>query len=265
MAGGVIREAFRKGAQMNKKARGDEVRFARAQLSTGLAAKGVVLPPIMLGALFDELAAAEMRRLVFEESVRLDGRAPDELRPITCESGVIPRVHGSSIFERGETQSLVTVTVGALEEAQKVDDLGVTATKRLMVQYVFPPFSVNETGRGGGLTRREIGHGVLAERALAGMLPSEARCRKSASQCPEAGKCSQVGGAGLTRRRLFPRPYPCAGRLPLLRAREQRDAAEQRLERHGRSLRRVRCSAPLPPWPTLHLPSRSVRGAVSRP
>lgn len=175
LAGAAIREAFRKGAQMDKRARGEEQRFARAQLSTALASKGVVLPNPILGALFDELASAEVRRLALDEGARLDGRGLAELRPVACEAGVIPRVHGSSIFERGETQSLVTVTVGALDEAQRVEDLGVSATKRLMVHYVFPPFSVNETGRAQGLSRREIGHGVLAERALAGMLPGEAR------------------------------------------------------------------------------------------
>lgn len=122
-AGSAIKDAFRKGAAMGKRARGDEVRFAKAQLTTGLASKGATLLPVMLNALFDDLARAEMRRLALDEGLRMDGRALDELRAVTCESGVVPRVHGSSIFERGETQALVTVTVGAVEEAQKTEDL----------------------------------------------------------------------------------------------------------------------------------------------
>lgn len=175
IVGAFLRESFNRGAQTTKKSRGDEVRFARGQLATGLAAKGIVLPPIALGALFDSLAAAEVRRMALDDGVRLDGRALGEVRPLTCESGVLPRVHGSSIFERGETQALVTVTVGALEEAQRTEDLGVSGSKRLMVHYVFPPFSVNDTGKSQGLSRREIGHGNLAERALAGALPGEVR------------------------------------------------------------------------------------------
>jgi polyribonucleotide nucleotidyltransferase len=105
---------------------------------------------------------------------RPDGRAFDEIRPITCEVSVLPRTHGSSIFTRGETQALVTTTLGTKDDEQRIEMFDAAETsKRFMLHYNFPPFSVGEVGFMRGPGRREIGHGALAERALAPMIPDE--------------------------------------------------------------------------------------------
>lgn len=119
------------------------------------------------------LVADEVRRLVSVEKVRPDGRAIDEIRPLNSQIDLLPRVHGSALFTRGETQVLSVCTLGALNDNQIIDDLSVVDTKRFMHHYNFPPFSVGETGRTGSPGRREIGHGALGERALAQVLPSE--------------------------------------------------------------------------------------------
>jgi polyribonucleotide nucleotidyltransferase len=105
---------------------------------------------------------------------RPDGRAFDEIRPITCEVGVLPRTHGSAIFTRGETQALVTTTLGNKDDEQRIEMFDLSETsKRFMLHYNFPPFSVGEVGFMRGAGRREIGHGALAERAVSRALPSE--------------------------------------------------------------------------------------------
>jgi len=105
---------------------------------------------------------------------RPDGRAFDQIRPITCEVGVLPRTHGSAIFTRGETQALVTTTLGTKDDEQRIELFDPTETsKRFMLHYNFPPFSVGEVGFMRGPGRREIGHGALAERALSPMIPDE--------------------------------------------------------------------------------------------
>ena len=119
-----------------------------------------------------EVEAAEVRRLISEDKVRPDGRALDELRPLDSQVDLLPRVHGSAMFTRGETQVLSITTLGALSDAQIIDDLTTETEKRFMHQYNFPPFSVGEVGRMGTPGRREIGHGALGERALAQVLPS---------------------------------------------------------------------------------------------
>lgn len=95
------------------------------------------------------------------------------VRPIACEAGVLPRTHGSSLFTRGETQAIGVATLGGTQDAQRQDDVEAGEDKRFMLHYFFPPSSVGETGRVGGASRREIGHGNLAERALAPIMPSE--------------------------------------------------------------------------------------------
>ncbi len=111
---------------------------------------------------------------VLDKQKRMDGRGYQDLRPITCEVGVLPRVHGSAIFQRGETQALALVTLAPIEEAQKIDAYGGgEQSKRFILHYNFPPFSVGETGRTGGASRREIGHGALAERSLEPVVPGE--------------------------------------------------------------------------------------------
>lgn len=143
-----------------------------------------------------EVEAGEVRRLISEDKVRPDGRALDELRPLDSQVDLLPRVHGSALFTRGETQVLSITTLGSLSDAQMMDDLGNESEKRFMHQYNFPPFSVGEVGRMGSPGRREIGHGALGERALAQVLPSEEEfpyaIRTSAEVLESNGSSSQA-------------------------------------------------------------------------
>jgi polyribonucleotide nucleotidyltransferase len=123
--------------------------------------------------IFKELKEKVLRDEVLGRSVRLDGRKFDEIRPIWSEVGVLPRTHGSSVFTRGETQALVTVTLGTAEDQQKIEMVDGEMYKRFMLHYNFPPFSVGEVAFLRGPGRREVGHGALAERALASIVPSE--------------------------------------------------------------------------------------------
>lgn len=116
--------------------------------------------------------ADEVRRLIIEDKVRPDGRAVDEIRPLDSQVDLLPRVHGSAMFTRGETQVISATTLGALNENQIIDDVTEVENKRFMHHYNFPPYSVGETGRMGSPGRREIGHGALGERALSKVLPS---------------------------------------------------------------------------------------------
>lgn len=118
------------------------------------------------------IEADEVRRLIIEDKIRPDGRKIDEIRPLNSQVDLLPRVHGSALFTRGETQVLSTTTLGALNDNQIIDDLTVVESKRFMHHYNFPPYCVGETGRMGTPGRREIGHGALGERALAQVIPS---------------------------------------------------------------------------------------------
>ncbi len=120
-----------------------------------------------------DLEKDEVRRLITEDKVRPDGRKIDEVRPLDSQVDLLPRVHGSALFTRGETQVMSIATLGALNEHQKIDGLGLEDQKRFMHHYNFPPYSVGETGRFGAPGRREIGHGALGERALAQVIPGE--------------------------------------------------------------------------------------------
>lgn len=123
---------------------------------------------------FDEIQEKLYRKNILETGKRVDGRATDDLRTISCNSGVLPRVHGSSVFNRGETQALVIATLGTSRDVQDIDGLtGGAKSKSFILHYNFPPFSVGETGRFGFTGRREIGHGALAERSLLPILPPE--------------------------------------------------------------------------------------------
>ncbi len=115
----------------------------------------------------------EVRYMIAVEKIRPDGRKLDEIRPLSSRIDVLPRTHGSALFTRGQTQSLGTVTLGSLSDNQIIDGLGLEETKRFMLHYNFPQFSVGETGRYGSPGRREIGHGALGERALSYVIPSE--------------------------------------------------------------------------------------------
>jgi len=123
--------------------------------------------------LVDKVEKKLVRRLITAEGLRIDGRALNEVRPITVEVGVLPRPHGTGLFTRGQTQILSVLTLGTISEEQKLDGLGVDNTKRFMHHYNFPPFSTGETKPIRSAGRREIGHGALAERAVSAVIPGE--------------------------------------------------------------------------------------------
>ena len=120
----------------------------------------------------DDIVKDEVRRAIADDKVRPDGRSPEEIRPLDSQIDILPRVHGSALFTRGQTQVLSVATLGSMKEAQFIDDLSDTETKRFMHHYNCPPYSVGETGRMGGAGRREIGHGALGEKALLQVIPS---------------------------------------------------------------------------------------------
>ncbi len=121
----------------------------------------------------EEYRASLIRKNIISGGLRLDGRKADEIRNITCEIGILPRVHGSAVFTRGQTQSLCTVTLGTKEDEQRIEQLTEESSKRFMVHYNFPPFSVGEVSPLRSPGRREIGHGALAEKSLKYMIPDE--------------------------------------------------------------------------------------------
>jgi polyribonucleotide nucleotidyltransferase len=120
---------------------------------------------------FDGVASVEIRRLIVEQGVRVDGRKVNEIRPIAIETGYLPRAHGSSLFTRGETQALVAATLGTKSDEQKIEALEGESYRHFMLHYNFPSFSVGEVRRFGSPSRRDIGHGALAERAVEAVLP----------------------------------------------------------------------------------------------
>lgn len=128
----------------------------------------------ILDDIIEKEAKKIVRRKVIQEGIRVSGRGLKEIRPISCEVGILPRVHGSSLFTRGETQVLNIATLGPINKAQQLDGLGLEETKRYMHHYNFPPYSTGEVRRMGGTGRREIGHGALAEHALLPVIPEEA-------------------------------------------------------------------------------------------
>ena len=127
-----------------------------------------------LSKYYESLRENIFRDQVIKDRIRPDRRKFDEIRDISIEVGVLPRVHGSALFTRGETQALVTATLGTLDDTQRLESFEGEQRKRFMLHYNFPPFSVGETGRMTGVGRREVGHGALAERAVSAVLPSEA-------------------------------------------------------------------------------------------
>lgn len=122
---------------------------------------------------FEDLVKARVRRGILEDGARPDGRNPREIRPIWCQVGVLPRAHGSAIFTRGQTQAMTVATLGSTKEDQMLDGLGLETSKRYMHHYNFPPYSVGEARFMRGPSRRDIGHGALAERALVPVLPKQ--------------------------------------------------------------------------------------------
>ena len=157
-----------------KVARGKAVEALREEVKNAVLEKHPEADKFAISQAFDYVQKKAFRVSVLEKQKRMDGRGYQELRSITCEVGVLPRAHGSAIFQRGETQALALATLAPIEEAQMIDAYGGgEQSKRFLLHYNFPPFSVGETGRFGGASRREIGHGALAERSLEPVVPSE--------------------------------------------------------------------------------------------
>ena len=166
--GGELRGAL---LTQGKHARRDAVRAARAQMVASAGDDAEKIPAIE--AAYLEMETRIFREVILHEQKRLDGRSFKEIRPISIDLGVLPRTHGSAIFTRGETQALVTITLGTPQEAQKIEDFEGETFQRFMPHYNFPPFSVGEVKFLRGPARREIGHGNLARRALQPLLPPE--------------------------------------------------------------------------------------------
>ncbi len=131
------------------------------------------IPATLIHKYYHDVEKEAVRRVILDEAIRLDGRKTDEIRPIWSEVGYLPGPHGSSIFTRGETQSLTTVTLGTKLDEKIVDEVMVQGSDRFLLHYNFPPFSTGDARPVRGLSRREVGHGNLAHRALKGMIPDE--------------------------------------------------------------------------------------------
>jgi len=157
-----------------KVARSKAVDALREEVKTAVLEKYPEADAFAISQAFDYVQKKAFRVSVLEKRKRMDGRGYQDLRPISCEVAVLPRAHGSAIFQRGETQALALATLAPIEEAQMIDAYGGgEQSKRFLLHYNFPPFSVGETGRFGGASRREIGHGALAERSIEPVVPSE--------------------------------------------------------------------------------------------
>jgi len=157
-----------------KIARSKAVDALREEVKAAVLEKYPEADDFAISQAFDYVQKKAFRVSVLEKQKRMDGRGYQDLRPISCEVAVLPRAHGSAIFQRGETQALALATLAPIEEAQMIDAYGGgEQSKRFLLHYNFPPFSVGETGRFGGASRREIGHGALAERSIEPVVPSE--------------------------------------------------------------------------------------------
>jgi polyribonucleotide nucleotidyltransferase len=157
-----------------KSARAKAIDALRDQVKTAILEKFPETNSFSISQAFDFVEKKTFRAGILEKQQRVDGRGYNDLRQISCEVGVLPRAHGSSIFQRGETQALALATLAPIEEAQMIDAYGGgEQSKRFLLHYNFPPFSVGETGRTGAPGRREIGHGALAERSLEPVVPNE--------------------------------------------------------------------------------------------
>jgi polyribonucleotide nucleotidyltransferase len=167
--GAPLREAM---LTKGKKARSEAMKQVKANLLATVPAEDTERLAAA-DAAFGEMQVHVFRNVILGENMRVDGRRFDEIRPISIDLGVLPRTHGSAIFTRGETQALVTVTLGTPQEAQKIEDFEGETFQRFMLHYNFPPFSVGEVKFLRGPARREIGHGNLARRALQPLLPGE--------------------------------------------------------------------------------------------
>src|SRR5256884_113800 len=157
-----------------KIARAKAVDALRDEVKMAIFEKNPEADPFAISQAFDYVQKKAFRINILEKQKRVDGRGYGDLRPISSEVGVLPRAHGSAIFQRGETQAMALATLAPIVEAQMLDAFGGgEKSERVILHYNFPPFSVGETGRTGGPGRREIGHGALAERSLEPVVPSE--------------------------------------------------------------------------------------------
>jgi len=170
------------------------------------------------GTAFDTLQYNLMREMILTDKIRIDGRDTKTIRPITVEAGLLPRTHGSALFTRGETQVLAAVTMGTSEDEQIVDTMFVKGMRKFMLHYNFPPFSVGECGRMGGTSRREIGHGALAERSIKAMMPTYEQfpyTLRIVCETLESNGSSSMGSVCSTSMALMdagvPYPKPVAG------------------------------------------------------
>ena len=158
-----------------KVARSKAVDALSSEVKEAILAKYPDATPFEISQAFDYLQKKAFRVSILDKQVRCDGRGLLEIRPLSAEVGLLPRSHGSALFQRGETQAVALATLASAEEAQMIDAYtGGELTKRFILHYNFPPFSVGETGRVGSTSRREIGHGALAERSIAPVIPAEA-------------------------------------------------------------------------------------------
>ena len=170
----------------DKQSRQDQDDAYKASVKEKLAASVSEEDMSMFSAAYKSVTKKVMRKRVLEEGIRIDGRGLRDIRKLDAEVGVIPRVHGSAIFQRGETQILGVTTLNMLKMEQQIDSLSPVKTKRYMHNYNFPPYSTGETGRVGTPKRREIGHGALAERALVPVLPARDEFPYAIRQVSEA-------------------------------------------------------------------------------
>ena len=154
-----------------KEEREEEVALLTKELELQLTSEGFLGPDICLG--LAEVEKKQVRKMITDENIRIDGRSFKEIRPITCEVSLLPRTHGSSLFTRGQTQSMAITTLGTGEDEQLIEGLREEKKKSFMLHYNFPSFSVGETRPMRGPGRREIGHGALAEKALLVVMPSK--------------------------------------------------------------------------------------------
>jgi len=159
----------------SKVERAKKVGALRDEVEAAIKERNPATTDFEIEQVFEYIQKKAFRLSIMEKGVRADGRTPAELRPLIAEIGILPRVHGSALFARGETQALGTTTLAPADERQYFDNYaGGEDSKRFLLHYNFPPFSVGEAGRFGGLNRREIGHGALAERSIAPVIPAEA-------------------------------------------------------------------------------------------
>src|SRR5207245_9925426 len=166
-----------------KVARAKAVEGLREQVKTSILEKHPETDAFSISQAFDHVQKKAFRISILDKKKRVDGRGYQDLRPITCEVGVLPRAHGSAIFQRGETQALALVPLAPIEEAQNIDAYGGGVTsKRFILHYNFMSFSGGEPGATGGPGRREIGHGAMARRSVEPVVPSGTACRSPASR-----------------------------------------------------------------------------------